>query len=401
MRALFEVMGQFSFWDLVDVAIVSLLVYSVLVWFKRTKAVFVAVGMFILAGVYLLARGMNLVLTAYIFQGFFAVFLIALVVIFQEELRHFFERVAVWSLGGPAPTPLQAVEIELLVRTLGDLSREKVGALVVLKGKDPVERHISGGEELDGRLSEALLKSIFDPHSEGHDGAIIIDRNRIQHFGALLPLSKEFQKIGKGGTRHAAGLGLAELTDALCLIVSEERGSISVAHNGELAEVPDLPALQDRIAWFLREIGTTREPLREYWHTNLREKAAAILLSFGFWLLFAEGSKTISREYDVPIVAHNVPAGLAVEGVEPEAVRATLAGLRRDFYLLDAGALRVHLDLSRGEPGPRGYMLSEKEFHLPDEISLMRLDPPTVTVELARTDGRGPLAPAPPRSGTR
>src|SRR6185295_12429837 len=109
--------------------------------------------MFILAGVYLLARGLNLVLTAYIFQGFFAVFLIALVVIFQEELRHFFERIAVWSLGGKTPSPMQSYEVEAVVRAVGEMSREKIGALIVFKGRDPIERHLSGGVALDGRLS--------------------------------------------------------------------------------------------------------------------------------------------------------------------------------------------------------------------------------------------------------
>jgi uncharacterized protein (TIGR00159 family) len=397
LHRLYDVLAQFGIWDLLDIAIVSTLIYSVLVWFKRTKAVFVAVGMFMLAGVYLLARGMNLVLTAYIFQGFFAVFLIALVVIFQEELRHFFERIAVWSLlGGKGPSPLESYEVATLIRAVGDLSKEKIGAIIVVKGRDPIERHVSGGIDLDGRLSEALLKSIFDPHSDGHDGAVVIDGNRVERFATHLPLSKEFQRTGRLGTRHTAALGLSELSDAVCLVVSEERGTISVAQNGEIAEVHDLEALQSRLDRFMRELKPQPYdgPFPKFFRSNWREKLAAVALSFGFWVLFAQGSKTTHREFDVPIAAENLPSGLSIGTINPDRVRATLAGQRRDFYLLDPTKLRATVDVSEGAEGPHGYLLTERDFRLPEDVTLLRLEPPTVTIELVRQQQSPQASPA-------
>ena len=105
--------------------------------------------------------------------------------------------------------------------------------MIVLQGNDPLERHINGGTNLDGIVSEPLLESLFDPHSIGHDGAVIIDGNRVTKFGCHLPLSMNTSKYENIGLRHTAALGLAERSDAICIVVSEERGTISLAYHGK------------------------------------------------------------------------------------------------------------------------------------------------------------------------
>jgi len=140
--------------DILDMLLVGSLVYGLLLWFKRTKAAFVALGLLLLAVVYTVAFLAGMYMTVRIFQGFFAVFIVAVIVIFQEEIRSVFERIAVWSLTGgvlkSAPTHRQ---VEILCSSLGDLARDHIGALVVLRGLDPLDRHISGGWDLNGDLS--------------------------------------------------------------------------------------------------------------------------------------------------------------------------------------------------------------------------------------------------------
>ncbi len=373
--------------DALDIAIVSLLIYFTWTWFKRTKAAFVAIGMFILAGVYILARILDLVLTSYILQGFFAVILIALVVIFQEELRHFFERIAVWSLGGRRPSVPHVLETDAIVQTLGELAAERNGALIVLRGRDPIERHITEGFLLDGKISVALLKSIFDPHSEGHDGAVVIAENRAQRFGVYLPLGKDLAQNAKLGTRHAAALGLSELTDALCLVVSEERGKISAARNGELSEIAEVEALRLLVERFQDEKGPAAAVETSFWRTNLKEKAAAAALGLGLWFHFVYGSRPAARELDIPVVLHNLPAGMRLSDMEPRTVHATLAGLQRRLTLLDAGAIKVHLDLSRAVPGEQDLMVEKESLPLPEGLALLRLEPPVVRVRLDSRSG--------------
>ena len=269
--------------------LVGTIVYALLLWFKRTRTAFVALGLLLIVIVYKIAAMAGMYMTVRIFQGFFTVFIVAVIVIFQEELRGAFERIAVMSLTGgvlkAAPTHRQ---VEILVRSLGDLARDRIGALVVLKGLDPLDRHLSGGWDLNGDLSEALIKSIFDSHSLGHDGAFLVEEGRVSRFGAKLPLSKDFAKITNLGTRHAAAIGLSERTDAMCLVVSEETGNISVALRGDLVPVNDLEDLQDGIEIFLtKHLPKTRHSLTFHFFTeNAREKAIAAGVSIVLWIFF-------------------------------------------------------------------------------------------------------------------
>lgn len=274
--------------DVLDMALVGLLVYALLVWFKKTKTAFVAMGLLMLGLLYTVARIMGMYMTVWLFQGFFAVLIIAIVVIFQEEIRHIFERIAVWSLRGGGreqPTPKT---VETIMTSVAEFSQEKIGALIVLHGRDPLDRHLEGGWDLNGELSEALLESIFDSHSLGHDGAVVIESGRMTRFGCHLPLSKEFSKITNLGTRHTAALGLSERADALCLVVSEEKGTISIARDGELRNMGDLSALQQELERFLAEKAPTpaRQTLLGFFRHNLREKAIALGVSVLMWLFF-------------------------------------------------------------------------------------------------------------------
>jgi len=275
--------------DIMDMLLVGTLVYGIMLWFKRTKAAFVALGLLLMVVVYAVAFVSGMYMTVRLFQGFFAVFIVAVIIIFQEEIRSMFERIAIWSLTGgvlrAAPTHRQ---VEILVSSLGDLAREHIGALVVLRGLDPLDRHVEGGWDLNGDLSEALLKSIFDSHSLGHDGAFIVEEGRVSRFGAQLPLSKDFSKITNLGTRHSAALGLSERCDAMCLVVSEETGTISFALRGDLVAVKDLEELQDGIEIFLTKHlpKTPQNYLYHFLTENLREKIIATVASILLWVFF-------------------------------------------------------------------------------------------------------------------
>lgn len=378
-----------AFADLADILLVAVLLYTAIAWVKTTRAAFVVRGIFILGAVYIIARQLDLQLTAWIFQGFFAIFLIIIVVIFQEELRQIFERIAVWSLTSKNPVRLRSEGVDILVRTLADLAKNRIGALIVVRGNDPLERHIVGGIQLDGKLSEPLLKSIFDPHSPGHDGAVVVERDRISRFTAHLPLSKNFQQLSQVGTRHGAALGLAELTDALCLVVSEERGQISLAREGELRPVDNLQELGALIHRFLQEKYPSQDRgkisiqfLRENWVA----KAASLALGIGLWYVFVPGSKIVEATYRVPVQLENVPTTLLVEGIQPPEVSLTLTGQRRAFYLFDPRDLKVTVDASLVEMGRRTFNISEQNVRYPKkDLTLQGLSPSALRISVKKT----------------
>ncbi len=374
--------------EIIDIVFVAILLYTAIAWAQKTRAAFVVRGIFILGAIYILARQLELQMTAWIFQGFFAVFLIMIVVIFQEELRQIFERIAIWSLHPTSPPPpLRSGTVDLLVRTLADLARDSIGALIIVCGKDPLERHITGGIQLDGKLSEPLLKSIFDPHSPGHDGAVIVENDRITRFAAHLPLSKDLKQLSRVGTRHSAALGLAELTDALCLVVSEERGKISVAINGKLRQTETLQELGAVIQNFLQEKFPSQDRrtfslqlLRENWIA----KAVAVALAVGFWYVFVPGSKVVDVTYQIPVKVENLSPDLALEDIDPAQVSATFRGPRRAFYLFDANRLKVTVDVSLAELGRRTFQISEQNVRYPKDLTLQELSPSILRVSVKK-----------------
>lgn len=384
---MYEPLLKIAIPDVIDILFVAVLLYTTIVWAQRTRAAFVVRGMFILAAVYIVARQLELQLTAWIFQGFFAIFLIIIVVIFQEELRQIFERIAIWSLTSKPPPPLRPGAVDIVVRTLADFAKDKVGALIVVRGNDPLERHIMGGIELDGKMSGPLLRSIFDPHSPGHDGALIVEQGKITRFAAHLPLSEDFQQLSGVGTRHGAALGLAELTDALCIAVSEERGKISVARDGKLREVGNLQELGARLQDFLQEkypSGKGKKISMQLLRENWVAKLVSLSLAIGFWYVFVPGSKTVEVTYEIPIRVENLSPELQLEQIQPSQINATFVGPRRAFYLFDPKKLKVTVDVTLAEVGRRTFRISEQNVRYPKELTLQDLNPSTLRISVKK-----------------
>jgi uncharacterized protein (TIGR00159 family) len=373
--------------DIVDILVVGILLYTAMSWLKQTRAAFVMRGMFFLAVIYLIARQFDLQLTAWIFQGFFAIFLIVVVVIFQEELRQIFERVALWRWRAGGNPAVQSETTRILVKTVADMAKGRIGALIVVCGNDPLARHIVGGIPLDGRLSEPLLKSIFDPHSPGHDGAVIVEQDRISRFAAHLPLSKDMAQLAYVGTRHSAALGLAELTDALCIVVSEERGTISVARDGKLREVTNPQELVGLLEKFFAEkypvYEQQRAPVR-FLRENWQGKMVALALAIGFWYVFVPGSKVMAVTYKVPVQIQNLPPEYELEAVQPTEVEATFSGPRRAFYFFRPKRLKVTVDASAAGNGRRTFTISEQNIRHPVELSLEEVKPATLKISIRR-----------------
>jgi uncharacterized protein (TIGR00159 family) len=324
-------------------------------------------------------------MTAWIFQAFFAVFVVMIVVIFQEELRQMFERVAVWSFTRQPAATATSKTSDVLTRALTDLARDRVGALVIIAGKDPIDRHITGGIPLDAWASVPLLRSIFDTHSPGHDGAVLIENDRLTRFAAHLPLSKDLVQTAHVGTRHSAALGLAELCDALCIVVSEERGKISIARNGRLRQLDGSQALGAAIERFLNERFPAKESrslrlglLRENWLA----KAVSICLAIALWYLFVPGSKLVEVNYKVPITVENLPANLQIEAIDPPVVSATFSAPLRTFYLFDQKKIRVSADVAMAELGRRTFTLSDKDLRFPKELTLQEFSPTSVRISV-------------------
>ena len=378
-----ELYQMFTLADFFDIALISVLIYMVFIWFEATASRFVLLGILILGVIYFVVRFFNMYLSAVVLQAFFAILLIAMVVIFQEELRRFFERLSVWgALGARGKTFSKYPEIETITYALSELARKKKGALVVIRGMDPLDRHLTGGYDLDGRLSEALLMSIFDPSSPGHDGAAIIEQGRMSTFGCHLPLSGALKKIGNLGTRHSAALGLAERSDALCIAVSEERGTISLARNENLVELSDPADLAKELERFYTEKHPRagQKTWKQWVGENSSEKALALLLSCVLWFVFVFQTGTLRRDFVVPIEYKDLASDWVIEESERKKATVTLLGRTRAFDLLDENTLNVTIDMSEVKQGEQDVTLSRDLVRRPSSLSVVALSPIKVSL---------------------
>lgn len=227
-----------QWYDVVDILLVASAIYAVLTFIRRTNATKVARGILILIIALWLSSALGLTVTNFILQQVFSIGIIAVVVLFQPEIRRALERVGsnpMFSFLG-RDWGSQALENVIMqtVYACEDMSKSRTGALIVFERYNRLDEQLSSGTAMDAIVSTELLKNIFFDKSPLHDGAVIVKDGRIAAAGCMLPLSKNANLSRELGMRHRAGIGMSEHSDAVVVIVSEETGDISVVVDGLL-----------------------------------------------------------------------------------------------------------------------------------------------------------------------
>ncbi len=233
--------------NLLDILIVAVLIYQVLKMFKHTRADSVIKGVAIVLLITWLSEILQLNAINWLLQQVLGTGAVLLVVLFQPELRRALEQIGrgrFWArlVGGKASRRAEGM-VEELVGALLDLSRKKIGALIVIERKTGLNDIIESGTHLDAEISAALVENIFEPNTPLHDGAIILRDDRIAAAACILKLTEDNTLSRELGTRHRAAIGVSEDTDAIVLIVSEETGIISTAQGGKLTRHLDKKTL--------------------------------------------------------------------------------------------------------------------------------------------------------------
>ncbi|MCB5223731.1 MAG: diadenylate cyclase CdaA [Candidatus Cloacimonadaceae bacterium] len=221
--------------DLIDIFIVAFLLYQGMVVLRRGGGWQVLAAILFLVVLSTVAEALNLKIVSSLLTGIRSYGILALVVIFQPELRALLSRINITRELNLSLRKKESNSIYMpLIDAISSMSFRKTGALIVIENRRRLTEYIQSGEELDASLSLRLILTIFNPRSALHDGAVIIRGDRIMAAKVVLPLSKKPEYARKFGTRHLAGIGITELTDAIAIIVSEQNSQISVAQNGEI-----------------------------------------------------------------------------------------------------------------------------------------------------------------------
>jgi uncharacterized protein (TIGR00159 family) len=376
--------------DALDVIVVSFILFSVISWARRSAARNMVVALLAFGVLYLVSRGLDMYLTRVLLEAILAVAVLTAVIVFQDDIRRFLDRMGAWPLGQPRrrSSSVSSVWIDDLVSASEHLADSRTGALIAVRGSESWDRSIRGGISLDGQVSRPLLLSIFDRHSAGHDGAVLVERDRIARFATHLPLSSNQDAVGRHGTRHAAAVGLSESCDALLIVVSEETGMISVAERGALISVASAAELRDRLEQFQ---GRNEERHLKPWkalgmHHGIQNVALAAIVSVFLWFFFAHQPDLNSRTFLVPIELRGLSDGMTFEEVSDTEARVTLEGTARALDLLNEDDIVAGVDLSKLSAGAHLVEIRQKHLNLPVDISLSQVEPRFIRISARKKE---------------
>jgi diadenylate cyclase len=244
MNEAWELLRNFHWNDLLDIALVSFVIYFIILLIKGTRAVQMLFGLAVIVLVYLGSKVTGLFTLQWILDNFLSSIVIVIVVLFQHDIRRALIHVGKNPFFSDISYQEETEIIEELVKACVSLASKKIGALIVIERETGLKDLLEMGVEIDAKVAGDLITSIFLPYAPIHDGAVIIQQGRIKKAGCFLPLSQS-QDISKTfGTRHRAAFGLTELVDAVTIVVSEETGKISVVVGGKITRDLDSSSLR-------------------------------------------------------------------------------------------------------------------------------------------------------------
>ena len=246
--------------DVVDIGIMSYLLYRALLILKGTRALQSLVGLVAILGLYVLAEQFELVSLHWLLEKFLVYIVLAVIILFQKDIRRGLARAGGRLFVGGRSDPGSASMREELIKACFAMASRRVGALVAIERSADLDEFVERATVIDAVVSHELLSAIFHPTSPLHDGAVVVQKNRISAAQAFFPLSLSKEIARFFGTRHRAAIGLTEETDAVAIIVSEERGTVSLVVNGRIIPTANANELREQIQEIFQTAPAAREP---------------------------------------------------------------------------------------------------------------------------------------------
>jgi diadenylate cyclase len=379
------VLPHFRPQDIADILIMTFLVYQLYSWFKNTKALQVVLGLLFLGVIYVITKNVGLFMTSWILQELGTVLLVLLIVVFQSEIRQALYRLSLLRKFFDRQETVLRIDLLEFSAAIFGLAAQRIGALVVFQREELLDEYILHGVPLESLVSGQLITSIFIPTSPLHDGAVLIRDGRLALASCHLPLSVSAEVPQHLGTRHRAGLGLSERSDAAIVIVSEERGEVSLSLSGELEPIASPAELHERLSSLLLPLSreAQRVKMKTRLFRNFWPKLAVLGLVLVSWLLitFRQGDiLTVSA----PIKFHNLPETLVMSRSYPDEVElrlkaySNLVGSSRDLNVV------VDLDLAKMKAGGNSIVIRKEDIKLPAGVVVDSIDHPQIRVVLDR-----------------
>jgi uncharacterized protein (TIGR00159 family) len=381
MNALLTFLTSIRWQDIVDIVLNSYILFRLYVLFRGTNVLRVIAGLALLWVFQRTAAGLGLIVTSWAMQGIIAGGALIIIIVFRNEIRNVLQaknlRAILWGF----PLKSARTPIDSIVEGVYDLARSHIGALIVLPGKEDIDENLQGGVSWQGLISREMLLSIFWNGNPVHDGAAVVAGDRVTRVGSILPLSQRDDLPQYFGTRHRAALGLTEQTDAMVIVVSEERGQVVVSKDGDLSPIKNNLELKEMLR---QHLGVAAEPddVRKRESIELGTAAAICVLCMAVvWFSFARGMETLTS-LEVPVEYINRDSRMQILFASENTVRLHLSGSGALISSMRPDQVRVPLDLSNAVNGENNFTITSDNIVIPPGVRLNRIEPSEIKVAL-------------------
>ncbi len=372
--------------NVIDFIVLSVAFYIALLWAKQTRALRFALLIVGLHAAALLAGHFNLTISGWVMDGASLAVIGLVILLFQAELQHSILR---WDtlvhLRFHTPAASKRTH-DAVAAAMFAMAHSNIGAVVILKRRDPIVNLVTGGIKIDGEISKGLLEAIFRRDSPIHDGAVIISGDRIAYARVALTAAGRDDVPTDFGTRHRAALGLAQDSDALVLVASEERGQVVLIDKSQVRMMPDEVALRAALHDLTPEQGPSpMSRFRGLLFANMKYRFSAVALAGLIWGISFFGGGAIVKNVSAPLEFVNVAAGLFVSSQNATVVTVQLRG---NSWLLDSAmpAITARVDVRKLNAGWHTIRLESNDLRLPPGVAMERVLPAAVSLLLASED---------------
>jgi uncharacterized protein (TIGR00159 family) len=367
--------------DAVDIALSSYLLFRFYVLFRGTNVLRVLIGIVFLWLFQRISVSLGLIVTSWAIQGVTAGAALIIIVIFRNEIRSALQARNLKAILWGNPRKGIVTPVQIVVESVYDLARKNIGALIVLPGKEDVSEAVHSGITWNGLLSKEMITSIFWHDNPVHDGAAIIQGELVTEVGVVLPLSHRQDFPSYYGTRHRAAAGLSELTDAMVVVVSEERGEVAVAKGSQLQGVSS----KGELSHILREHERLTRSRKNHTRKETLELGIAALVSVifiaGVWLSFTKGVDTMVT-VEAPIEYVNRDPAMEILNTSVKTLEIDLSGSGTLVNAIRPGQVKVRIDLAEAAIGRNSFTITPENITLPPGVLLRNVEPPEVDVTL-------------------
>jgi len=366
--------------DALDIVLNSYILFRMYVLFRGTNVIRGLISICALWVAGQAAVSLGLIITNWAMQGVITVAALIIIIVFRNEISSVLQTKDLKSFLWGIPRYQFHTPLNIIVESIYGLAPKKIGALIVLPLKQGLASVVQGGIPIKGKLSQEMLMSIFWPGNPLHDGAVVIQGDQIKSAGVILPLSKRDDLPSYFGTRHRAALGLTELTDALVIVVSEERGKVSLFREKQIYSIPNRSALEN----LLLEHAGDDSGKKGFRSATIELVAAGLicLLSItGLWFSFSKGMEALAT-HEIPIEFINPDQKMEIISSSASSVKLMLSGARPLINSIKPEQINIKLDLSRSVVGINKLSVTRENILLPPGIRLKNVNPSELEINL-------------------